>query len=331
MTLKYGQRYYGDKNVVGSIIGTDGKNISAYRKLMLSAPSSFGVLHRIHWDNSSSHWVVIASTMDALSHAMNWILENECKYQCINYEKQQALGLENISITATDAQNKNWRETKLQSIGYQQSYYGDKSVVGSIIGSDGKNISAFKSSLIAFGSSLGILHWIHWDNNSSMWIVRGSTLEIVSHAINWILRQERWCHIINYQKQQAKSIDTVVIMTTNPKVGSDNQNWRDRSKQTESDDDQCKPIPGSEFYNSEETRWKFCDIGTVKYIDNWKVCEQSPADHIKECCSDAIDVLRMTDTLGEDDDRIYVKTQNGLIYAGYIDKDQDFHLVNFKY
>ena len=160
--------------------------------------------------------------------------------QSINYETihlaWKTFPLQRLTFKTKLSETKNWIPPII---------LGDKSVVGSIIGSDGKNISAFKSSLIAFGSSLGILHWIHWDNNSSMWIVRGSTLEIVSHAINWILRQERWCHIINYQKQQAKSIDTVVIMTTNPKVGSDNQNWRDRSQQTESDDDQCNNLDQS--------------------------------------------------------------------------------------
>ena len=95
---------------------------------------------------------------------------------------------------------------------YQQIYYGDEQVVGSIIGVNGNNVSNYKETA-SLSTSEGILHWIHWDNTEGKWIVRGSTLTVVNDAIRWILSEETRFHLRSYQRQQAEGLENYQLHT----------------------------------------------------------------------------------------------------------------------
>ena len=203
---------------------------------------------------------------------------------------------------------------------YQQIYYGDKLVVGSIIGANGKNVTEYKNHVSELH---GNLHWIHWDNVEEKWVVRGSTLTVVNDAIHWIITEETRFHLMMYQRQQAEGLETITVIDnpscrqSQPKTstsGSENSNWRDHSQET--------TTPGSEFYNPASNRWKRCDIGTLNYGCG------TTAEVVKAlmaCYDDSDGLLRMTDSYGDDEDRIYIQTPNGQILIGSVDEHDHFY------
>lgn len=107
---------------------------------------------------------------------------------------------------------------------YKQTYYGDESVVGFVIGVNGENLNELKNSVIA----QDCLQWIHWDNLNKSWEVKGTTLAIVQYAINWIHYQEMKFHIEAYQKTQAQSLSRVIVVdqSVSNHSRSDSTNWR---------------------------------------------------------------------------------------------------------
>jgi len=109
---------------------------------------------------------------------------------------------------------------------YKQTYYGDASVVGFIIGSNGENLNELKNSIIVRDS----LQWIHWDGVNQTWEVKGTTLAIVQYAVNWIHCQEMKFHIEAYQKTQAQSLSRLIVVNQSifNHLRSDSTNWRNK-------------------------------------------------------------------------------------------------------
>jgi hypothetical protein len=205
---------------------------------------------------------------------------------------------------------------------YQQIYYGDDQVVGLIIGVNGKNVSNYKDT-VSLSAWEGTLHWIHWDNTEGKWIVRGSTLTVVNNAIRWILKEETRFHLMSYEREQAKGLTTVTVISgtvsrsSQPKSSSpsaENSNWRDHSQET--------TTPGTEFYNPASNRWRRCHIGTIKYGCG---TTNNVLKTLMECYEGSSGLLRMTYSQGDDDDRIYVQTPNGQILIGYVDEQDHFY------
>lgn len=121
MTTIYQQTYYGDEEVVGSIIGANGNNVSNYKDTV-SLSTSEGILHWIHWDNAEGKWIVRGSTLTVVNDAIRWILSEETRFHLRSYQRQQAHGLENITVidgpsrssqpstSISGAENSNWRD-----------------------------------------------------------------------------------------------------------------------------------------------------------------------------------------------------------------------------
>lgn len=138
---------------------------------------------------------------------------------------------------------------------YEQIYNGDKKNVGRIIGQGGYKITQFKNSLpINEGSIL----WMHWEASNNTWIVRGTTRNSVSKAMDWILSEEKRFHMLEYEKQQVQSLEMLefkeIEVIRHPvnlerqhaggwTNSSDNLNWRN---QHEKEQDKSLKILGVE-------------------------------------------------------------------------------------